>query len=304
MTYQIGYEYLSFCVGDETFQRVMNTAYDLVIADELFPSSQAAMALKLRERFGTKFASLATTDISSIFYSYRSISRNPVVTPNHYTKGYEMHNFKVENFLGRLRTIWDTIEEQYFINIISNDWMAKAGKLLGIKSSLKEFFEASHLTFMDFPSRYGFPASSTSSFIHVGEHCEEGKQLPRDLQEFVEDPRSRGTIYIAFGSIVNWAVAPAEVVATFFAALNSLVNYRVIFSYGGPVVKGLKPHVKIVQWAPQNDILSHNKTILFFTHGGLKSVKEGICTETAMLFLPIFRGSTSECTVCSEVGHS
>ncbi|KAK6020448.1 hypothetical protein OSTOST_13898 [Ostertagia ostertagi] len=44
----------------------------------------------------------------------------------------------------------------------------------------------------------------------------------------------------------------------------------------------------ILRWAPQNDILAHNKTILFFTHGGLKSIKEGICSSTPMLFLPFF----------------
>ncbi|KAK6758840.1 hypothetical protein RB195_016209 [Necator americanus] len=67
-------------------------------------------------------------------------------------------------------------------------------------------------------------------------------------------------------------------------------------------VEGLKPHVKILSWAPQNDILSHNKTILFFTHGGLKSVKEGICSDTAMLFLPFFADQPRNALFARELG--
>lgn len=32
-------------------------------------------------------------------------------------------------------------------------------------------------------------------------------------------------------------------------------------------------HVRVLDWAPQVDILSHNKTKVFISHGGLKSVK-------------------------------
>ncbi|EPB70501.1 hypothetical protein ANCCEY_10410 [Ancylostoma ceylanicum] len=164
----------------------------------------------------------------------------------YYTKGYDMQSFDVGDFWGRLKTMRDVIAEQYIINIAANRWLMKAGELLNTTSSYRELFETSYGTFMDFPSRYAYPASYCSSIIHVGEHCQEPNELPPDLRKFVEDPNSKGTIYIAFGSIVNWRVSPPE-------------------------VKDIKPHVKILAWAPQNDILAHNKTILFFTHGGLKS---------------------------------
>ncbi|KHJ88059.1 hypothetical protein OESDEN_12151 [Oesophagostomum dentatum] len=154
---------------------------------------------------------------------------------------------------------------------------------------------------MDFPLRYGTPASYGANFIHVGEHCQTASELPLDLREFVEDPTSKGTIYIAFGSIVNWRVAPIEVIKVFFSALNSLTDYRVIFSYTGPEVE-VKSHVKIVKWAPQLDILAHNKTALFFTHGGLKSVKEGICSSTPMLFLPFFADQPRNALFAQRLG--
>lgn len=35
----------------------------------------------------------------------------------------------------------------------------------------------------------------------------------------------------------------------------------------------MKENVRILEWAPQIEILNHNKTKVFISHGGLKSVK-------------------------------
>ncbi|VDN30148.1 unnamed protein product, partial [Cylicostephanus goldi] len=258
--HHVGYQYLRFSLEDETFQTVMNTSYDLVIADELFVTAQGAMALKLREKFGTKFATMTTTDIASIYGMYRSIGRNPVINPSYYTKSYEVQNYDIHNFFGRLNTVWDAIAELYYINVAANSWLIKAGKLLDQSCSFKEIYQGSHATFMDYPTAFGFPASHSRSFVHIGEHCQKARELPSDLRQFVEDPTSKGTIYIAFGSIVDWDVAPRKVIASFFTVLNNLTDYRVIFTYSGPEVKDIKPHVKLLKWSPQNDILSHNKT--------------------------------------------
>ncbi|VDM54476.1 unnamed protein product [Angiostrongylus costaricensis] len=71
----------------------------------------------------------------------------------------------------------------------------------------------------------------------------ESNELPSDLLQFVEDPNSKGTIYVAFGSIVTWTVAPPEVIEIFFDVFNSLADYRIIFSYNGaaadPLAAGL-----------------------------------------------------------------
>ncbi|EYC19269.1 hypothetical protein Y032_0025g1280 [Ancylostoma ceylanicum] len=300
--HSIGFQYFEFCLDNEIFKRIMRTSFDLVILDEMFSTAQGSIALRLRQKFGSKIATFTTTDLSSAFSMHRGISRNPVISPNYYTKGYDMQSFDVGDFWGRLKTMRDVIAEQYIINIAANRWLMKAGELLNTTSSYRELFETSYGTFMDFPSRYAYPASYCSSIIHVGEHCQEPNELPPDLRKFVEDPNSKGTIYIAFGSIVNWRVSPPEVIAIFLNVLNSLTSYRIIFSYGGPEVKDIKPHVKILAWAPQNDILAHNKTILFFTHGGLKSVKEGVCTNTAMLFLPFFADQPRNALFARELG--
>ncbi|KAK6019034.1 hypothetical protein OSTOST_15346 [Ostertagia ostertagi] len=211
-----------------------------------------------------------------------------------------MMTYDVLNFFPRLYSIRDAIFEQYYIEVASNRWLRKAGELLNVHSTYETIFEASRVSLTDFPARYGYVCSTGTDLIHVGEYCQESNELPSGLRSFVEDSKSKGTIYIAFGSIVNWNAAKAEIISTFFDVLNLFTDYRIIFSYAGPevcyAVKDVKPHVMILRWAPQNDILAHNKTMLILSLMAIKSefcrlcipIKEGICSSTPMLFLPFF----------------
>lgn len=90
-----------------------------------------------------------------------------------------------------------------------------------------------------------------------------------DLLEFINDPKSKGTIVIAIGTISEWYFAPKQLLDTFASVLNQFVDYRIIWSIKN-VSLTMGPHVKLIKWVPQKALLSHNKTKLFISHGGLK----------------------------------
>ncbi|VDN24575.1 unnamed protein product, partial [Cylicostephanus goldi] len=140
--------------------------------------------------------------------------------------------------------------------------------------------------------------NDVSGYYSYGSYCKEGKPLPRDLRDFVSDQNSRGTIVVAFGTIVPWDAAPLDKLQSFvdvsnipsvpFAqALNNFTEYRIVWSYNGRKISVGK-HIKLSKWIPQNDLLLHRKTVLFISHGGLKSVKEAACSGTPSLFMPMF----------------
>lgn len=65
--------------------------------------------------------------------------------------------------------------------------------------------------------------------------------------------------------------APESAITGIFDALNELTDYRIIYSFKSENPPPFtKKHIKIISWAPQFDILSHPKTKLFLSHGGLK----------------------------------
>ncbi|VDK20925.1 unnamed protein product, partial [Anisakis simplex] len=129
-----------------------------------------------------------------------------------------------------------------------------------------------------------FPSPMSTDVVYIGSHCPIAKRLPDDLREFTEDASSKGTIYIAFGTAVQWHSAPEYVTNAFRYMIENLRDYRILFVYNGNSFGELPEHVNVLKWAPQFDVLSHNKTILFISHGGLKSVKEAICTSTPVVY--------------------
>jgi hypothetical protein len=84
-----------------------------------------------------------------------------------------------------------------------------------------------------------------------------------------------GLIYVAFGSNIMWDLAPDYFINALMDAFNELEQYNIIFAYKGPKLAA-KSHIKFMEWAPQNAILSHKRTILFMSHGGIKRCVKNI----------------------------
>jgi glucuronosyltransferase len=144
--------------------------------------------------------------------------------------------------------------------------------------------------------------------------------MPQDYREFVEDPTSKGTIYIAFGTFIPWDYAPPHVATAFFDAFERLPDYRFIFSYRGKFPsRKLSSHIRLVSWAPQLDVLAHPKTKIFLTHCGLKrfiyggkkifkngrlfvSIKESLCSRTPMLAMPMFAEQNHNARLVLKMG--
>ncbi|KAK5972017.1 UDP-glucuronosyltransferase [Trichostrongylus colubriformis] len=153
--------------------------------------------------------------------------------------------------------------------------------------SFPEFNRISSFTFTDMPDSLYYPAPRTNDFFSYGSYCSPKSGLPIEIRDFIENPLSRGTIVVAFGTLVSWNLSPPEKLSAFVQAFDNLTEYRIIWSYKGRPVK-VADHVLMSEWIPQNELLLHEKTVLFISHGGLKSVKEAACSGTPSLFVPMF----------------
>uniref|UniRef100_A0AC34FY25 UDP-glucuronosyltransferase n=1 Tax=Panagrolaimus sp. ES5 TaxID=591445 RepID=A0AC34FY25_9BILA len=112
-------------------------------------------------------------------------------------------------------------------------------------------------------------------------------KIPDEIQSFIDNPKSKGTIYIAFGTFAKWDFAPQKIIDAYLQAFEELKKYRIIFAYNGKKKLKVGKHVKLVSWAPQMAILNHSKTKVFVTHGGLKSLKEALCAEIPIVLMPL-----------------
>lgn len=64
---------------------------------------------------------------------------------------------------------------------------------------------------------------------------------------------------------------PKFVIDALFDVFDELTDYRIVYVFKGNLYwRKLKSHIKLIDWSPQFNVLSHSKTKLFISHGGLK----------------------------------
>ncbi|KAI6223524.1 UDP-glucuronosyltransferase [Aphelenchoides besseyi] len=273
---------------------IMNRKWDLIVVDELFAVHGMAMAAFFRKEYGIPYAIYATTQMTAVDSMYFGLSKSYVAAPYFITREAAHPNelFDQRKFWHRLVNAWDSS-----MDLVGNalfDWrFGTNGFYFGVDNfEFSRYFRGASLVITDYYTRWAFPIPETTKFRNMATNCKVAKQLPTDLLEFVEDPKSKGTIYIAFGTAVQWEFAPERILNAFFTAIERLaVDYRVIFAYNG-AERNVSENIRLIRWAPQFDILSHKRTRVYVTHGGLKSSKESVCAKVPVVYMPLYAEQT------------
>ena len=136
----------------------------------------------------------------------------------------------------------------------------------------------------------------------------------QDLLNFIDDPKSEGTIYISFGSFAKMESLPEYLKQAFLKTFLAFPNHKILWKYDGGRIAGLPSNVKTLAWFPQQDILgihrflkififlnlcslksthlfsvsAHPKTKAFVSHGGNGGYQEAIYCAVPLVMIPIF----------------
>ncbi|ELT99355.1 hypothetical protein CAPTEDRAFT_211883 [Capitella teleta] len=126
------------------------------------------------------------------------------------------------------------------------------------------------------------------------------KPLPAgDMQSFA-DGADNGLIVVSFGSALK--TIPKEMMHVLMDALRDLPQ-RVLMRFDGEHPANTPANVMLTSWLPQNDLLGHNNTRLFVTHGGNNGQLEGLFHGVPMLTLPVFGDQFYNARRASLRGH-
>ncbi|RMX43041.1 hypothetical protein pdam_00001822 [Pocillopora damicornis] len=117
-------------------------------------------------------------------------------------------------------------------------------------------------------------------------NVKEGKPLPPDLEEFVNDSGGHGFIIVSFGSNLA-SILPRTVVDTLATAFGKL-KQRVVWRLKGYIPSFLGSNIKIVEWLPQNDLLAHKNIKAFVSHVGHDSLYESAYHGVPLVAFPQF----------------
>lgn len=114
---------------------------------------------------------------------------------------------------------------------------------------------------------------------------EPAKLLPADLEEWMNNSPN-GVLLVSLGTLAE--VVLTEQTVNTLASVFSALPLNVLWKLSRTIPANVGSNVKIVKWFPQNDLLGHPKTRVFFTHGGMNSVQVGcLCPLSAPRLLSI-----------------
>jgi len=124
------------------------------------------------------------------------------------------------------------------------------------------------------------------NFVEVGcLHCKMAKPLPKDLEDYMQSSGKHGVIYFSFGTVQQGSEMPVEMRDKILSVFGKLPQ-KILWKYDQEF-PGLPENVKIIKWAPQQDLLAHDKTRLFITHGGGLSSMETAYHGCPILGFPL-----------------
>lgn len=265
----------------EEFDKILKEDWDLIFVDALFTPT----GLLFAEAMNKPYVLYQTTAIGIPESVSRSIPYPSSSFPALFLNSVE---YDQKNFLDRLGAAWSEISYLGAIVLI-NTFVVRyrfGSEFPGI--SVNKFYGEADSSFVEYPLNLDYPHPLTTGVIAIGGRCKTGVLKDQSLLDFVENPKSKGTIVVAFGHMVKWNGTTKIIRRNFAQAMNALKDYRIVWQYEGEPEIKMEPHVRTMAWVPQTELLNHPKTKVLVGHGGLKSIMESICGEVPMLLVPFF----------------
>ncbi|TKR58679.1 hypothetical protein L596_030092 [Steinernema carpocapsae] len=310
-----------YSVADKTFLDIMktypekiggllNASWDLQVVDELFGLTSMGLALKHKKKNRTIIQSTTSTINAYTWEMGLVLQRLFINLSTPLPPPFSLVSQRRQPQVRRIQVLHAASHYHHWNSrlrdLSSDPRTLQRGRHESHRNPRFSFFKLwneSAFNFIEEITTFIFPSPISNDIKAVGKSCKKAKSLNKEFLDFVDDPMSKGTIYIAFGTNVLWEFAPEYIMKAFFNTIDRLADYRVVFTYNGlKINKTIPGHVKIVSWSPQLDLLSHKRTKLYITHGGLKSVKEAICTSTPLVILPLFAEQTFNAALALKLG--
>jgi len=213
----------------EIVHSIKTTKWDLLIIDSWLTVS------------GIMFATMSLlNDTPYILYhtSYLVNIENIILNVprlNSYLPGTLPHssNYDSRKFSDRLLAFLNTLEYMYAQYKIDNQVVQPMYQKYGLgdRLSMDSFYQNGLMSLIEYPFYLHPPTPRVNNGFYIGGMCPNfgtEKTLDKEMIRFVEDPKSKGTIVIAFGHLIKWENAPDKV--RFFSIINFLKPFELLDS--------------------------------------------------------------------------
>ncbi|XP_058660369.1 UDP-glucuronosyltransferase 2A2-like isoform X1 [Ammospiza nelsoni] len=264
--------------NEALMERLRASAFDLLLADPLFPSGEL-----VAEKLGIPFVYTFRFSMgNTVERLCGTLPAPPSYVPTTLTSLTDRMTFwqRLKNTLGY------ALQDFMFHYVLWANWDQYYSEVLGRPTTLCETMGKAEIwlirTYWDFE----FPRPFLPNFEFVGGlHCQPAKPLPKEMEEFVQSSGEHGVIVFTLGSMVH---SLSDEKSNVIAKALSQLPQKVLWRYKGKKPETLGSNTRIFDWIPQNDLLGHPLTKAFITHGGTNGLYEAIYHGIPMVGIPMF----------------
>lgn len=270
----------------EGFQKLLDYPndfpFDLIIYDAI--TSPALLV------FLDKFDSAPVISVTPfpLIYTSNHITGSlylPAFVPNQ-----NLARLEATSFWSRLNNFLLTYVEHYYLHHhLSALIKSELAKRVSLKHSIEELYAKTKILMPNYHPAVNLVQPTMPMIIPVGGlQIKESKALPSDLEEIFSGA-SNGVVYFSLGSNIQSEQLGTRRLTEIIEAFRSLPQYTFLWKIDDSGLDlELPANVYVRKWLPQNDILAHNKTLLFISHGGGLSTQETTWFGVPMLGVPVF----------------
>ncbi|XP_053693539.1 UDP-glycosyltransferase UGT5-like [Sabethes cyaneus] len=260
--------------------------FDLIVSEQFFQDSWLMFAHKFRAPIVT---------ISTYGYSDFMDRAMGLLTPwscvPHMLLDYESGmNFFQRGYNVFLSSVDYLLREYYYMpemNKMAKEFFGGLESKQGSLPSVQSLEKSISVILINSHPTLAKPRPTMITLVDIaGAHIRPTKPLPRDIKQFM-DEAEHGVIYFSLGAYMQSSAMPIEKRLTLLKVFSKL-KQRVIWKFETDQIDNVPDNVMVTKWAPQNDILAHEKVILFISHGGQFGTFESMYHGVPVLFIPFF----------------
>ncbi|XP_022815542.1 UDP-glucuronosyltransferase 2B15-like isoform X2 [Spodoptera litura] len=281
---------LKTAVETESVQKLLNDPkeeFDLVIAEWMFSDVPAGVAAI----YDCPLIWLSSVEAHWMILQLIDQPTNPA-----YTVDIMSTYTPPLNFWQRANEIWTQVKIK-FLNFVWLDGLQeRAYKELFAPFITKRgkqppsFDDVRHNASMILSNAYvstSVAQSLPQSHKYIGGyHIEEkGTALPEDIKKIMDNAKN-GVVYFSMGSNLQSKDMPDEIKRDLLKMLGTLK--QIVLWKFEEQLENVPSNVHILNWAPQQAILSHPNLAVFVTHGGLLSTTEAVHFGVPIIGIPVF----------------
>lgn len=249
MVNEIGQQFTELTLSDASTQKILNDPdekFDLVIVEQFLIDAVKGFAY----HFNTPLAALSSTGtgpwVNSVLGSPAPRSYIPdaflTYTP-HMNFWQRLHN----GFFG----ILEELNNYFVVSPKTNELLQK---YFPGSPSIEELNKNISILLLNAHVSANQPVPRVPNMIEIGSfHIYPPKKLPEDLQKYLDEAKD-GVVYFSMGSALRSTDLPEERKNSILRAF-ARVNAKVLWKFEDDTLSGVPKNVKLVKWAPQQDVL-------------------------------------------------